>query len=132
MTPNKQTTRMRLDQAIHRAIHNAQTSRVIPCHLNPEGWFPEGSPDTASEAIGWCHTCPVLAECRTWAHTRPVEHNSSVIGGEWWSKGKTRPAIPERQRACINCGRLFRDRHLQCPTCRRLSTTGSFTPRQAA
>jgi WhiB family redox-sensing transcriptional regulator len=39
----------------------------LPCHKDPELWFPVGRGPTAihqaNQAKAWCQTCPIIAEC---------------------------------------------------------------------
>jgi hypothetical protein len=128
LTGQQAAAHARLQHAIGDAL---KAGCIIPCLLNPEGWFPKGSPVKAREAVEWCHTCPVLDECRAYADTTPLDNGptskyhrtTAVLGGQWWAGNRILNPYPIRKRTCTNCGHTYKgDRHRLCRSCRYEAT----------
>jgi len=64
-----------------------ESPAVLPCEVDPDGWFAEGTSDRArgmvAEAIRECRSCPVLVECGEWAAV--VRPSHGVWAGRDWT-----------------------------------------------
>lgn len=69
-------------------IEEPEPVLLLPCELDPDGWFVEGTTDAKREridaAIRECLSCPVLAKCgELAAKVRPAY---GVWAGKDWTK----------------------------------------------
>lgn len=70
---------------------------AIPCQRDPEAWFSD-QPDIRFAALQECRTnCPVINQCRTYAHADPPERNG-IWGGQ---------QMEPNAKVCERCGKPF-------------------------
>lgn len=93
---DKATAQHQLGVAMQAAVHRLGDD-AIPCQRDPEAWFaPE--PETRFKAIRECRTnCPVIDQCRAYAHAAPAERNGIWAGQQMEPNAKV----------CELCGKPF-------------------------
>lgn len=76
--------------------------RPLPCTTDPDAFY-DPHPDRRAAARALCHTCPVLAACRTWA----TNHSEKGVWGAWdetdrrRARNRTRNAAQRASRASV-------------------------------
>ena len=79
--------------------HGADEYPTLPCQMDPERWFVEGTSKTArrliASAIQGCRTCPALAACLVEAEK--VKPTFGVWAGRYYNSRRLHISRPERE-----------------------------------